>query len=168
MALVGDSEIFQNLFGQTRVLDRDGLAQHVGTYVFVEPLTGWLLGISDPEWPPLPSGFTWIALDGDINDWPTNVPMLQDTSSTIPFYAITQVRALRRPSRSRSSCGGLIVTLPGRTQLQVFGTNAARDWLFVRSGRYEGWMALFLVALNADVNRLPVLNPDGTPAELTP
>lgn len=292
VALVGDSEIFQNLFGQTRVLDRDALPQHVGTYVFVERLTGWLLGISDPEWPPLPSGFTWIALDGDINDWPTNVPVLQDTSPTIPFYAITQVRALRNdqfvyvgvetisplprgsdvviflgssadeasalvarsdgvvtyrgesvldaaaaftiavelrlprrlfptdaatitglcvrtspaapldcyegsvqptatteldPAPLRFGPGpqafvlnganlrqapttnaGLIVTLPGRTQLQVFGTNAARDWLFVRSGRYEGWMALFLVALNADVNRLPVLNPDGTPAELTP
>ncbi len=69
VAILGDAEIVQNGYGlalspgtQTPMFPAD--------YVMTQRLAGWLLGAPEGQYPALPSGMTWIALDGDISDWP--------------------------------------------------------------------------------------------------
>jgi hypothetical protein len=47
-------------------------------------------------------------------------------------------------------------SLPNRTPFTAIGRNEIGDWIQVRNGRYEGWLAGFLVGLNADLDMLPV------------
>ncbi|GAB4416661.1 MAG: hypothetical protein Kow00106_12330 [Anaerolineae bacterium] len=66
IAILGDSELLQNGYGQVR----DGVtARYPGNFIFAGRLAAWLLGLPEEEWPSLPAGWTWIALDGDPADW---------------------------------------------------------------------------------------------------
>jgi hypothetical protein len=51
----------------------------------------------------------------------------------------------------------MLTTLPGRTLLKLVGRNEAGDWVKVYDGRWEGWIAVSLLAFNADIEGLPVL-----------
>jgi hypothetical protein len=95
VAVIGDSEIFQNLFGQTRITGRESLPLYAGNYVFVQRLFAWIMAVPEGEYPSFPQGFTWIVLDGSASEWPENVPILLDQQSTDPEYALQQVRAFQ-------------------------------------------------------------------------
>jgi hypothetical protein len=95
VAILGDSEIFQNLYGQTRMPQDSNLPLFPGDFIFTQRLLAWLLAVPPEDWPELPQGFTWISMDGEASDWPHTVPVLPDTQSTTPFYSLSQVRAFR-------------------------------------------------------------------------
>jgi hypothetical protein len=58
---------------------------------------------------------------------------------------------------SPSENSSILLQRPARTLLSVVGRNESGDWLKVRDGRYEGWVAAFLVAVNSDIDSLPVV-----------
>ena len=51
----------------------------------------------------------------------------------------------------------LIANLPSRELLEIVGRDTSGEWLFVRNGRYEGWMAAFLLVINADIDTLNII-----------
>jgi len=96
VALIGDSEIFQNLFGLTRISNVSDLPRYPADFLFAQRLIAWLMGIPETAWPTLPQEFTSIALDGLTADWPENVPettdLIFDTQAN--GYDIRQIQAL--------------------------------------------------------------------------
>lgn len=75
VALLGDSEILRNLFGQTRIAGREDLPRFPGSSLLMERTVAWLMGVPIENWPTLPAAFTGIAIDGQTADWPPNVPI---------------------------------------------------------------------------------------------
>ncbi|MCS7072110.1 MAG: SH3 domain-containing protein, partial [Anaerolinea sp.] len=73
VALLGDSEILRNLFGQARIIGREDLPRFPGDTLLTERLVAWLMGVPLENWPALPAGFTRIAIDGETGDWPPDL-----------------------------------------------------------------------------------------------
>jgi hypothetical protein len=101
IAVLGDSELLQNNFGLA--LSTAGGPLHPGNQILAERLVAWLLGYPVEDWLPLPTGFTWLAVDGSNSDWEgeTPPPVLDkdDESSTLfPEYDIQQVRTFQDDS----------------------------------------------------------------------
>jgi hypothetical protein len=94
VALLGDSEILRNLFGQARLIGREDLPRFPGDNLLMERLIAWLMGLPPDAWPTLPAGFTRIAIDGVTDDWPPTVPLYggvagaerQPAGATRAFY----------------------------------------------------------------------------------
>lgn len=70
VVILGDSELVQNGYGLARVGPRP---LHPGNYILAERTVAWLLRLPESEWPPLPPDFTWLAIDGQADDWPEQV-----------------------------------------------------------------------------------------------
>ena len=96
VALIGDGEIFQNIYGQTRISGNETIPRYPGTFIFTQRLVAWLIGIPEEQWPPLPDEFTWLALDGVTTDWPANILEITDISpeTQFPGYDIQKIKAL--------------------------------------------------------------------------
>lgn len=92
LAVLGDSEMIQNGFG----LVSSGMTpRYPGNRIFAERLAAWLLEVPEEEWPGLPTGFSWITLDGDSADWPARGPLSAGDSSgdgAQPAYDLQQVQ----------------------------------------------------------------------------
>ncbi|MBZ0300267.1 MAG: SH3 domain-containing protein, partial [Anaerolineae bacterium] len=283
VALLGDSEMLENIFGLTYLSAEDSGPRYPGNHILADRLVGWLLGVPEADWPDLPDEFTWIALDGDASDWDESLRPVSDDILDTPMNDIKQVRAfyndqylyllietasetadalrvtlsvedarvsrqvvltddhaavitadggetplpdagmavgqaveVRIPRRAFSSLASItrvcldqasmgnqdcleatfrpplvtdldpvpvrptdgpmaflrnsgnlraapstnaavLTSLFGRTPVGVLGRNEAGDWIKVHDGRWEGWLALPLVVMSADVERLPVL-----------
>lgn len=82
VAVLGDSEMVQNGFGLAQTITTTGAqrARFPGNMVLMERLSAWLIGLPEDEWPPLPDGYTWIAIDGDAADWDPTLPLVSDDS----------------------------------------------------------------------------------------
>lgn len=275
VALLGDGEILQNIFGLTRISTNDARPRYPGNYIFAQRLASWLLNLPEADWPSLPSGFTHITVDGKADDWDTALTplvtkaaaqgdiqqmrafyndeylyvLIEPTSSTKPDtitlkmqdvggnrsfelsgkeiqvvddkgnktllpdadMQIDQVIEIRLPRRTlngadpitsvcldqncldqvsrpallpdldlvpvRPTSGPdtfllndgnlrvapdtnsvMLTTLPGRTLLKLIGRNKAGDWVKAYNGRWEGWIAVSLLAFSADIESLPVLS----------
>lgn len=286
VALIGDGEIFQNLYGQTRISGTNDAPRYPGDYILTQRLVAWLLGIPEEEWPPIPNTFTWLALDGDTSDWSPDIPettnlisdmeasgyaiqkvrafhndqflylavespgkmpddaeislqfnhndtlininlvggtanLVSDTNTLEPIgdaaYVISDNAEIRLPLRivgtkpllnqicvsglagSQPNCidqaissthvntidpvpmrfssgpsamsintanihseantdSQTIAQVPARTLFSVVGRSEDGKWLLVRNGRYEGWVAEFLVSVNAEIGPLPVVS----------
>jgi hypothetical protein len=279
VALLGDGEMLQNIFGLTRLSTTDARPRYPGNHIFAQRLAAWLLDLPEDEWPSVPPGFTSISLDGKADDWdkslaplitkdvaqsgiqqvrafyndqylymlieptsgaatPTHVSItMQDVAgsrsfelngneiqlvddkgnktplpdagmhvdqfiearlprrvlnSTDPIASIclneatdqnclkqlprpplltdldlAPVRPVLGPDTFLLKDGNLrsgpdtnavmLTTLPGRTLLKLVGRNEAGDWVKVYDGRWDGWIAVSLLAFNADIEGLPVL-----------
>ncbi|MBK9123554.1 MAG: hypothetical protein IPM16_10615 [Chloroflexi bacterium] len=282
VALVGDGEIFLNVFGQRARASQDGRPLYMGDDLFAQRLLAWLMAVPEAEYPALPDGYTWIALDGDSADWPADLPAQGGPPPADSAYALQQIRAfqndqfvyvlletgqpvprgtlvylfvddadgnrqffsadpggvvqsgdatiadadakagagveIRLPRRIfattdsviarvcvgdlsgsavecfeepvrpvntnaldpvpvRFGAGPQAITqvqdtnlraqpttrstsftrLPTRTLFAAVGRNTAGDWVYVQNGRYAGWINRPLLAINADVSRLPDL-----------
>jgi len=66
VALLGDSELFRNGLGLAQTVS---LPRNAGNWILAQRLAAWLLDLPPEQWPALPSGFTWLAVDGDDGDW---------------------------------------------------------------------------------------------------
>ncbi|MEP6984258.1 MAG: Gldg family protein [Chloroflexota bacterium] len=274
VALLGDGEILQNIFGLTRLSSTDARPRYPGNYIFAQRLASWLLDLPEADWPSVPIGFTYISLDGKADDWDTALtPLVAKDASQSPiqqvraFYndqylyvliepssgakpssitltmqdvggnrsfeisgteiqsvddkgnktllpdaemKVDQMIEVRLPRRAlngadpitsicldqnclkqvsrpplltdidlvpvRPAIGPdtfllndgnlrsapdtksvMLTTLPGRTLLKLIGRNKAGDWAKAYDGRWEGWIAVSLLAFNADIAALPVL-----------
>jgi hypothetical protein len=98
IAVVGDSEIFENGFGLASATDGSS-PLYPGNRIFAQRLAAWLLELPVEEWPPLPSGFTWVSIDGDDEDWSQAALMTDNTDTTVSGpYDIRRVRAFENNS----------------------------------------------------------------------
>ncbi|MFN8563215.1 MAG: hypothetical protein U0703_16745 [Anaerolineae bacterium] len=97
-AVLGDGEMLQNGYGLRRTTS--GEPVHPADYILAQRLAAWLLRLPQDQYPALPSGFTWIALDGSVSDWADNVPVTPDdpTDASILSLNIGQARAVYNDS----------------------------------------------------------------------
>lgn len=84
--LLGDSEFLLNGYGLARLGDKP---QYPGNYLITERAAAWLLRIPESEWPQPPTGYTWLAMDGQADDWPEEASTVIGQSAT----GIVQARA---------------------------------------------------------------------------
>lgn len=103
IAIVGDSEIFQDGLGLKTEANEADLPQFAGSYIFAQRLTQWALDIPEELWLPLPETLTWIAVDGQVDDWDTIGNSLfrftDEVSSDIsPVYDIQGIRLFHNNS----------------------------------------------------------------------
>ncbi len=95
VAVLGDSEMVENGYGFAGTP-----ALYPGDVILAQRLAGWLLKLPEETWALLPSGFTWIQLDGSGADWSSQAPITpnpQSDTTLLPF-SIAQVRAFRNQS----------------------------------------------------------------------
>lgn len=99
VAVLGDGEFLQNGYG-LRVNSVTSRPLFPGNYIITQRLAAWLLGVPEDQYPPLPDGFTWIALDGSIRDWSADAPITTDdpADASILSLNIQQVRAIYNDS----------------------------------------------------------------------
>jgi Bacterial SH3 domain len=99
IAVFGDGEAMQNGYGLSLAAG-GATPTFPGNYILVQRLVAWLLHAPEDQYPPLPTGLTWIAIDGQIDDWPKNALVTPDaeTDSSILSLNIRQVRAARNDS----------------------------------------------------------------------
>lgn len=98
VAVLGDSEMLRNGYG---LATEPGTSapRYLGNRVFAERLAAWFLELPEERWPGLPEGYTWIALDGDSDDWNPAMPLVSDgLDSAGQDYNLRTVRALRNDS----------------------------------------------------------------------
>lgn len=95
VVVFGDSEIVQNGYGLD-INSRTQAPLHWGNRLLTERAVAWLLGVPQEEWPGLPEGYTWLAVDGESEDWPENTLELEDPSDApIARYDIQRVSAFQ-------------------------------------------------------------------------
>lgn len=95
VALLGDGEIVQNGYGLA--VSSENVPLFAADYILTERLAAWLLGLPEDQYPALPGGLTWIALDGDASDWPDGIPITSDDPTDVSILSlnIQQARAIR-------------------------------------------------------------------------
>jgi hypothetical protein len=102
VALLGDGEMLMNGFGLAFTSTAQGqLPLYPGNRVLAQQIAAWLLRVSPENALPLPSGFTWVAVDGEPNDWDDsrNPPIAQGESMVnVMSLRIQQARAFRNDS----------------------------------------------------------------------
>ena len=100
VGILGDAELVQNSYGLALSDGNSGTPVYPADYILTQRLAAWLLRLPVDQYPALPSGLTWIALDGDVSDWPTNAPITTDdpNDASILSLNVQQVRALRNNS----------------------------------------------------------------------
>lgn len=94
IGVLGDSEMLMNGYGLN---GQAAAPAYPGNDIFAERIAAWLLEIEPDAWPPLPQGFTWIAVDGSDLDWPEDVTALVDSPDALvdPTHDIIGVRAMQ-------------------------------------------------------------------------
>ncbi|MEW6579961.1 MAG: SH3 domain-containing protein [Chloroflexota bacterium] len=66
VVLLGDSELLKNGFGLMQV---ESSPRYVGNWILAQRMAAWLLDLPLDQWPSVPPGFTWVAIDGEGADW---------------------------------------------------------------------------------------------------
>lgn len=96
---IGDSEMFQNEWGLGTDPDT-GRPYFIGNYIFAQHLAAWLIGLPTTQWPDLPSGYTWISLDGFDSDWGDDAALTRDTVNEVtpPTADLSRIQAFRNDS----------------------------------------------------------------------
>ena len=97
--MFGDGEFLQNGYGLSLSPD-NGTPRFPANYILTQRTAAWLLRLPTDQYPALPSGMTWIALDGSISDWPENASVTTDdpADASILSLNIQQVRAIYNDS----------------------------------------------------------------------
>jgi hypothetical protein len=143
VAILGDSELVLNGFGLSDDPDTR-LPRSVGNRIFIERLAAWLLDGRVEEWPPLPTGFTWVAIDGASSEW-ANVPVVTASETDARPPVIQQVRAFRNDAYS--------YLLVETSEAAAGGTRLELTFSSFSQSR---------VHVSAQGRRVAVIQPDGT------
>jgi uncharacterized protein YraI len=102
VAVLGDSEMLRNGFGLA--LDANTAEPlHLGNRLLAENIAVWLLEQPAENWPPLPPGFTWLAVDGSAADWDESLPgppviVTGDSDALVAGNDVRQVAAFGNKS----------------------------------------------------------------------
>lgn len=121
IAILGDAQMVQNGYGLANI-PGETLPRQPGNFIFAERLAAWLLDMPEADWPQLPEGFSWLAVDGSGDDWPAGVAVTEEErDASLPAnYDLEQVSAfannaylyvLAQPYSSPSTNARLEVTL---------------------------------------------------------
>jgi len=95
VVILGDSQMVQNDYGLIFAPQRID-ALYPGNQILLERIVAWLLELPDEQWPPLPTGYTWLAIDGNVDDWETRGGIVTDAAGDGKGGAdISQVRAFQ-------------------------------------------------------------------------
>jgi hypothetical protein len=96
IAVLGDGEMVQNGFGLAPIGGSD-IPLHPGDYLLSQRLAAWLLELPVEVWQPLPTSYTWVAIDGDAADWDDQAATTGDTAGDASDSAhdLQQVRTFR-------------------------------------------------------------------------
>lgn len=93
LVLLGDSEIVQNDFGLAYI-PNTFQPLFPGNMILTQRLAAWLLELPVEQWPVLPNGFTWLAIDGIGDDWSETLAGTPDTDGDAASASdIQRVRA---------------------------------------------------------------------------
>ncbi len=130
VALLGDSEIVQNLYGLARVSEGSNVPRYPGDRVLVERLAAWLMGLPEESWPGLPEGITWIALDGDASDWPQGGPVTNDEILDAPYNDIQSVQAFSNDQYVYVLIEAHDIVDEPRLELRMRDGNQVRDIIY--------------------------------------
>jgi hypothetical protein len=99
IAVLGDTAVVQNGFGLEQITSETGdeVPRFPGDQILAERLAAWLLDLPEEEWLPLPSGFSWVAVDGDASDWSDSLQGVSDSDDqdVPPGSDIQQARAFQ-------------------------------------------------------------------------
>lgn len=102
VALLGDGEMLMNGFGLAFTSTAQGqVPLYPGNRVLAQQIAAWLLKVPPENALPLPSGFTWVAIDGERNDWDdSRTPPTAQGESVVNVMSlrIQQARAFRNDS----------------------------------------------------------------------
>jgi len=96
VVVLGDSETVQNEYGLALDVNT-GDPRFWGDYLLTQRLAAWLLDLPVEDWPGLPAGYTWVAVDGAEAGWPDSATVIDDPADDAPItqYDIEHVRAFR-------------------------------------------------------------------------
>ncbi|HEX3051945.1 MAG TPA: SH3 domain-containing protein [Aggregatilineaceae bacterium] len=95
VVVLGDSQMVQNDYGLI-FAPQSVDALYPGNQILLERIAAWLLELPDDQWPPLPTGYTWLAIDGKTDDWENRGAITADAAGDGNGGAdITQVRAFQ-------------------------------------------------------------------------
>ncbi len=95
VVVLGDSEVVQNDFGLA-VNARTGTPLYWGNRLLTERLVAWLLDFPEEDWPDLPDGYTRVAVDGQMEDWPEGAIVIEDPlDAPLARYDIVRAHAFR-------------------------------------------------------------------------
>ncbi len=99
VAMIGDGEFFQNGYGLS-LSASSGTPQYAADTILTERIAAWLLKLPEDQYPALPAGMTWIAVDGSIDDWSNDAAITADSpdDASILSLNIQQTRAIRNDS----------------------------------------------------------------------
>lgn len=102
IAVIGDGEFVQNGYGLALSAD-SGTPEYAANTILTERMAAWLLKLPEDQYPALPDGMTWIAVDGSVSDWAgsaANAAITTDASddASILSLNIQQTRAIRNDS----------------------------------------------------------------------
>ncbi len=91
---LSDSELLQNGYG---LMTDDGVPRYPGNYVFAQGVAEWLLGYPTDGGSTLPEDFTWLAIDGNGDDWSDQVARYPEADASLQSatYRIEQYRMFR-------------------------------------------------------------------------
>jgi hypothetical protein len=102
VALLGDGEMLMNGFGLALTSTAQGqLPLYPGNRVLAQQIAAWLLRVPPEDALPLPAGFTWVAVDGERDDWnDSRTPPTAQGESMVNVMSlrIQQARAFRNDS----------------------------------------------------------------------
>ncbi len=97
IAIIGDGEFLQNGFGLS-IIGGSTIPRYAGNTILAQRIVSWLLELD--EFPDLPEGLTWLALDGDPTEWESFAPSLTDDAadSSLDLLNLVQVKSFRNDS----------------------------------------------------------------------
>lgn len=80
--------------------------------------------------------------------------------SQVTATSLGTVRIRSGPGTGYAAIGAL----PPGTTVPVMGRNASTTWIYIDYNGLRGWVALWLMQVNGDINTVPVVNDDGSGA----
>jgi len=110
-----------------------------------------------------------LIIDGDVSD----VPVMQDDANTPEAAADDSVSVISYGRVNVRSGPGIAYDIVAQLDVNDQAAALARsssesDWLLIRVGNTEGWVAYFTVNVQGDARTLPVLVPDSSGQSLIP
>jgi hypothetical protein len=137
LALLGDSEMLQNLYGLAYETSGSNIPRFPGNRILAERLAAWLMGLPEEAWPPLPGGITWLALDGAADDWEEIGAQVDDALLDAPANDIQSARAFQNDQYVYILLQAFNITPDLRLEFTAQDFSIARQVIYEQGGFYS-------------------------------